>query len=376
MRSVILGMAVAAAWLYVLLGRGGFWRMREESHAGCPDSLRRVAAVIPARNEAAVVGRAIGSLAAQQYSGAFRVVLVDDHSTDGTLDAARKAAAESPLAIVRAGPLPPGWTGKLWAVAEGVRHVGNSAEYLLLTDADITHPPDNVACLVARAESEGYDLVSLMATLHCGTAAERALIPAFVFFFFMLYPPAWIRNAKLATAGAAGGCMLIRRAVLEDIGGIGAIAGELIDDCALARAVKANGGRVWLGLSRDTRSIRQYGGFGEIGRMISRSAFTQLRHSWLRLAGTVLGMCAMYLSPPLLAIAGHGWTAAMGAFGWLAGAVAYYPVLRFYRLPFWRAPLLPAIAAFYVGATVHSAWAYRCGRGGEWKGRMQDIVKS
>jgi hopene-associated glycosyltransferase HpnB len=376
MRSVILGVLVAAAWVYLLLGRGGFWRMREEPVASAPQRWPSVAAVIPARNEAAVVGRAVASLAAQRYPGPFRMVLVDDHSTDGTAEAARKAAPESMLAVVRAAPLAAGWTGKLWALAEGVRHAGPDSEYILLTDADIAHAPDTVSRLAARAETEGYDLASFMAMLHCESTAERALIPAFVFFFFMLYPPAWIRSPRHATAGAAGGCILIRRAALERIGGIAAISGELIDDCALACAVKRQGGRVWLGLSRDTRSIREYGSFGEIWRMISRTAFTQLRHSWLLLAGTVVGMCSMYLAPPLLALAGHGWTAILGAFAWLAGAVAYYPILRFYRLQAWRAPLLPAVAAFYVGATVRSAVAYRRGRGGEWKGRVQDIVKS
>jgi hopene-associated glycosyltransferase HpnB len=278
--------------------------------------------------------------------------------------------------IIRAGALPAGWTGKLWAVAEGVRRAGSEPEYFLLTDADIAHPPENLAKLAARAETEGYDLVSFMATLHCGTPPERALIPAFVYFFFLLYPPAWIRNQRRATAGAAGGCMLIRRETLERIGGIGAIAGELIDDCALARAVKRQGGRVWLGLSRETRSIREYGSFGEIGRMISRTAFTQLRHSVLLLAGTVGGMAAMHLVPPLLAVAGHGGAAVLGGCAWLLSAITYFPTLRFHGLRAWRAPLLPAVAAFYAGASVQSAVAHWKGRGGEWKGRVQDIVKS
>ena len=376
MRSVVWGVLLLAAWLYLLTGRGGFWRMGEEPEAAAPARWPSVAAVIPARNEAGVVGRTVASLAAQQYRGPFRMVLVDDHSTDGTAEAARGAAPETMLSIVRAGALPAGWTGKLWAVAEGVRHVGQEPEYFLLTDADITHPPENLAKLAARAETGDYDLVSFMATLHCGTPAERAVIPAFVFFFFMLYPPAWIRSPRHATAGAAGGCILIRRETLERMGGIGAIAGELIDDCALARAVKRQGGRVWLGLSRETRSIREYRSFGEIGRVVSRTAFTQLGHSAPLLGGTVAGMAAMYLAPPLLAVGGHGTTAALGGCAWLASAIAYFPALRFYGLRAWRAPLLPAIAAFYAGATVHSAVAYWRGRGGEWKGRAQDIVKS
>jgi hopene-associated glycosyltransferase HpnB len=376
MRSVSLAIAVALAWLYLLLARGWFWRMREQGDSPDPSTWPGVAAVIPARNEAAGVGRAVASLAAQRYGGTFRIVLVDDHSTDHTAEIARASAPREILSVVPANPLPAGWTGKLWAVAEGIRRIEAEPQYLLLTDADIVHPPQNLRRLVARAETGGYDLVSFMATLHCGAAAERALIPAFVFFFFMLYPPAWIRNPRRETAGAAGGCILLRRAMLERIGGIAAIRGELIDDCALAREVKRHGGRVWLGLSRDTRSIRHYRTFGEIAAMISRTAFTQLRHSPVLLAGTVAGMALMYLAPPLLAFAGHGATRATGALAWFLSALAYWPILRFYRLKAWRAPLLPAVAAFYVAATLRSAVDYWLGRGGEWKGRVQDVVKS
>jgi hopene-associated glycosyltransferase HpnB len=271
--------------------------------------------------------------------------------------------------------LPPGWSGKLWAVAEGIRHAQSlDADYYLLTDADIVHPPENLATLVVRAESAGYDLVSYMATLECRTLAERALIPAFVFFFFLLYPPAWIPSAKHATAGAAGGCILIRRTALERIGGIAAIAGNLIDDCALAGAVKKGGGRVWLGLSTETRSIREYATFGEIGSMISRTAFTQLRHSALLLAGTALGLAITYMAPPVLAIgaiaAVPAYAAGSGALAWLLMSIAYFPILRYYRRsPLW-APLLPLAATFYLGATMHSAVSHWRGRGGVWKGRL------
>jgi hopene-associated glycosyltransferase HpnB len=316
-----------------------------------------------------VVAQSIRSLAEQRYAGAFRIVLVDDDSSDGTAGIARDADASGRLTVVRAAPLPPGWTGKLWAVSQGVAHAGAPdylPDYLLLTDADIVHPPQNLDGLVSRAET-GYDLVSYMAKLKCGSLAERALIPAFVFFFFMLYPPAWIRNARRKTAGAAGGCILIRRETLERIGGIAAIRGELIDDCALARAVKRAGGRVWLGLSEGTRSIRDYATFGEIGRMISRTAFTQLRYSALLLAGTIFGLAFTYLLPVALTVAGQP----LGALAWLLMSICYWPALRFYgRSPLW-APLLPLIAAFYMGCTVHSAVQYWRGAGGFWKGRVQ-----
>jgi hopene-associated glycosyltransferase HpnB len=300
MLLTLTGAVSVAVWLYLLLARGGFWRMRPDVPS---DPMRApapsVTAVVPARNEAGVVGRSVASLAAQQYPGEFNLILVDDDSQDSTAAIALQAAPQ--LRVVTARPLPPAWTGKMWAVSEGVR--GAASDYLLLTDADIVHPPDHLAMLVARAQEGGYDIVSYMVRLQCGSLAEQALIPAFVFFFFLLYPPAWIRDPRVCTAGAAGGCILIRSAALERIGGISRIAGELIDDCALARAVKSSGGRVWLGLSDRAASIREYGSFGEIGQMISRTAYTQLEYSPFVLAGTVVGLVVTYLAPPLLTIA-------------------------------------------------------------------------
>jgi hopene-associated glycosyltransferase HpnB len=374
MLLTIAGAASVAAWLYLLAARGGFWRMRDARPVGAlPAAAPSVVAVIPARDEVQTVGRAVASLAAQRYPGTLRIVLVDDASADGTAEAARAAASPGILTVIRGRPLPPGWSGKLWAVDRGVSEAARfSADYLLLTDADIEHPPGNVAALVARAESGSLDLVSYMATLACRTFAERALVPAFVFFFFMLYPPAWVANPRRATAGAAGGCMLIRRTTLERIGGIAAIRGELIDDCALARAVKAGGGRVWLGLSAATLGIRGYAGWAEIGRMISRTAFTQLHYSAALLAGTAAGLALTYLLPPALALAAPGAPAGwLGAAAWALMSAAWFPALRFYRRsPMW-APFLPLVAAFYLGATCHSAVSYWRGRGGMWKGRAQ-----
>jgi len=367
----VAGVAALAAWLYLLVGRGGFWRM--ESGAGDHNrsltvAAPRVAVVIPARNEEAVVGRAVGSLAAQRYPGPFHIVLVDDASEDGTAEAASSAAPAEVLTVLPGAPLPEGWTGKLWAAAQGVEEAGRfSPEYLLLTDADIVHAPDVVARLVARAEEGAYDLVSWMVALRCVSLAERALIPAFVFFFLLLYPPAWIRNPRFRTAGAAGGCMLIRRRMLERIGGMARIRGELIDDCALARAVKDAGGRVWLGLSAESRSIREYGSFGEIGRMISRTAFTQLRHSPVLLVATLAGLALTFFAPPVAAV--H--RSLPGIAAWALMAAMYAPALRLYGRSLLWAPLLPVAAAFYAGATIHSAWAWRRGAGGMWKGRAQ-----
>ncbi|MGP8247260.1 MAG: glycosyltransferase [Bryobacteraceae bacterium] len=364
-----------AIWVYLLTGRGGFWLER----AATPPRLNAsrkypsVVVVVPARNEAPVVEKAIGSLAGQRYPGAFHIVLVDDSSTDGTAEAARAAAAAERLSVIRAAPPAAGWTGKMWAVAQGVRYAARfQPDYLLLTDADIVHAPDNLAGLVARAEGSDYRLVSYMATLECRSLPERALIPAFVFFFFLLYPPRWIRNPRRRTAGAAGGCMLVERKALESSGGIEAIGGALIDDCSLAAQIKNAGGGVWLGLSSATHSIRAYGSFGEIGRMISRSAFTQLRHATPLLLGTTAGLALTYLLPPVAAIAAPRKAALAGALAWGLMSLAYAPMLRYYRKSLLWAPLLPLIACFYLCATIHSAVAYWRGEGGQWKGRAQD----
>ena len=292
-------------------------------------------------------------------------------------DAARAAAGNELLTVVRATPLPDEWTGKLWAVSQGVAEAERRApEFLLLTDADITHPPCNLRELVARAERDGYDLVSYMARLSCRTTAERALMPAFVFFFFLLYPPAWIRNPRRATAGAAGGCMLVRREALARVGGIGAIRGAWIDDCALARALKRRGGKVWLGVSEQTRSIRGYADFREAGRMISRSAFTQLHHSAWLLAATVAGLLVTYAAPPALALAATGSARWLGAAAWLIMAFCYWPALRLFGRPAYEAAGLPLVALFYLAATMHSAWQWWRGGGGRWKGRWQPVSRS
>ena len=384
----ILGSLSCAVWLTLLTARGGFWRIttdRDLPPGPAPAAWPAVTAVVPARDEAVAIGACIRSLVTQDYPGPFRVVLVDDHSSDGTANLARTAAAESRhaerLEVVGGRALPAGWTGKLWAVAQGIDRAADAApdaapdgappRYLWLSDADIEHPRDGLRRLVARAEAGGLDLVSLMVRLRCKSLAERALVPAFVFFFRMLYPFAWINDPAAGTAGAAGGCMLVRREALAAIGGFGAIRGALIDDCTLGAALKS-GGPIRLDLADDTRSLRDYDGFGEIWRMIARSAYTQLDHSPLLLALCGLGMIVTYLVPPALALSGlPGWAPLAGAAAWAAMALAYWPTLHYYRLsPLW-APLLPLIALFYLGATLDSARRHWLGRGGEWKGRAQ-----
>ncbi|MGC2658085.1 MAG: glycosyltransferase [Bryobacteraceae bacterium] len=362
-------------WSYLLWGRGGFWRVADKLG---PDAKgvappKRVVAVIPARNEAPVIAETLASLLEQDIS----IVLVDDNSTDDTAKiaraAARQAGCEERLTIVSGKSLEAGWTGKLWALQQGVEQAGRlGPDYLLLTDADIVHSSSSVAELTGIAEEGGFDLVSYMVKLRCESVAEKALIPAFVFFFLMLYPPAWIASSQSDTAGAAGGCVLIRPQALQAAGGFEAIRNTVIDDCALARIVKRSGGRLWLGLTRTTFSNRSYRSFGEIGRMISRTAFQQLDHSILLLIGTIAGLIATYLLPLALIFSGSLLAALEGSAAWLLMTAAYAPMVRFYgRSRLW-ACALPLIACFYLGATLFSATQFWRGKGGEWKGRAQD----
>jgi hopene-associated glycosyltransferase HpnB len=363
-----------AAWIYLLFGHGGFWRtdQTDEGPAPSPSAWPAVAAIVPARNEAAVIGGAVTSLLAQDYPGPFRLVVVDDGSADGTAAVAQAAASGEPrLEILRGAPLAPGWTGKLWALEQGRARVGDEAEWLWLTDADIVHAPDTLGSLVARGEADGLVLNSLMARLECERPAERALIPAFIFFFAMLYPFARV-NRPGPTAAAAGGCLLVRRTALARAGGLAVISRALIDDCAMGRTLKAQG-PIRLALTRRSRSTRPYAGWEGIAAMVARSAYAQLGYSPLLLAGTVAGMALLYLAPPVAAVAGHGLARGAGLAAWGAMAFAFQPILRFYgRAPWWGVAL-PLIALFYTGCTVRSALAYYQGRGGEWKGRAQAV---
>lgn len=378
------GLVIAAlsfgVWIYLLAARGGFWRASErddqqDAQLDASAAWPSVVAVVPARNEAELVAASVGSLLRQRYPGAFSVVLVDDQSEDGTAAAARRAAAVSGatdrLTVLAGAPVPDGWTGKLWAVAQGIGCAGEQRpEYLLLTDADIVFAPDVLTWLVARARARGLTLTSLMAKLRCESAAERALIPAFIFFFRMLYPFAWVNRADRATAAAAGGCMLVRREALEAMGGVNAIRNALIDDCALARQLKARG-PIWLGLSERVRSLRAYARFGDIRRMVARTAFAQLRLSPWLLGGTVLAMTLTYLAPPVLTLCSAGVARILGAAAWASMTFALQPVLRFYRVsPLWGLAL-PGIAAAFLLFTLDSAYQHWRGRGGMWKGRAQ-----
>ncbi len=351
-------------WLWLLAFRGGFWRDGPYlSTAPAPAEWPEVVAVIPARNEAETIGRTIAGLLAQNYPGRFSVIVVDDRSEDTTASQARDAGGEH-VTLISGAPLPDGWTGKMWAVSQGVAAVSSPTRYIWLTDGDIAHESDVLRSLVAAAEQRNLALTSQMVLLRCDSAWEKLLIPAFVFFFKKLYPFAWVNDPARQTAGAAGGCMLVRKDALAAAGGVAAIKNHVIDDCALARALKPHG-PIWLGLTHRSVSMRRYDTLGEIWSMVARTAFVQLGFSYFLLAATVFGMAVIYLAPPLTLCAGD----VFGLIGWGLMSVAFVPTLRLYGLPVWRAALLPLAAVLYTAMTISSAYRYGTGRGPRWKDR-------
>ncbi len=375
MPLLCLGALSCLIWLTLVAAWGRFWRITT-APAGLTlsNSPPQVAIVIPARNEADVLKPVLESLLHQDYPGPFRIYVVDDHSTDATSRVA--SGAGNRITVIPSPELPPGWTGKMWALEQGVKAASEfSPEYFLFTDADIAHAPHSLSSLVALAQSHHFDLVSMMVKLRCESFAERTLMPAFVFFFFQLYPPSWVNDRRKKTAAAAGGDILVRADALVTMGGIEAIRGELIDDCALARGIKRHGA-IWLGLTDEAASIRKYDTFATIGRMISRNAFYQLRHSFGMLLVTLFGLGLTYLAPPAVLLVGvlssHWAAALLGGSAWLFMSLSFLPMVRFYGLSLGWSAALPLIALFYAGATVHSAVQYWLGRGGEWKGRAQD----
>jgi hopene-associated glycosyltransferase HpnB len=365
-------MLAGAGWMYLLAGHGMFWRTDQRLPAEpIPAAWPAVVAVVPARDEAAILPQTLPTLLAQEYQGQLTVLLVDDESSDGTAAVAAGLGAARPgrLRIIAGQPAPPGWAGKVWAMAQGVRAAGD-AEFVLLTDADIAYAPGALSALVRAAGDRA--LVSQMALLRTESAAERLLIPAFVYFFAQLFPFRRVNRRQARTAAAAGGCMLVRRSALGAAGGLGPIRDARIDDVALGALLKSGGGDCWLGFSTDVVSRREYSGLAEIWDMVARSAYTQLRYSPSALAGTVAGMLILYLLPVVAALAGlvlSGWLAIAGFGAWLVMSVSYVPVLRLYQLSPARAVCLPAIGALYTAMTISSASRYYAGQGGEWKGR-------
>ncbi|MFG2830357.1 glycosyltransferase [Streptomyces sp. NPDC048434] len=374
-----IGTGSLLAWVWLLLGQGFFWRtdVRLPDRRD-PERWPSVAVVVPARDEAAVLPDSLPSLLGQKYPGRAEVFLVDDGSTDGTGARARELAAARgglPLTVSSPGEPEPGWTGKLWAVRHGIALARErvAPEYLLLTDADIAHDPDSLRELVAAARSAGLDLVSQMARLRVVTFWERLIVPAFVYFFGQLYPFRRVNRPGARTAAAAGGCVLLRREAAERAGIPETIRNAVIDDVTLARAVQRSGGKIWLGLADRVDSVRPYPRPADLWRMVSRSAYAQLRHQPMLLLGTVLGLALVYLAPPVALVAGladgNTTLAALGGAAWAVMCGTYLPMLRYYGQPLWWAPLLPFTALLYLLMTVDSAVAHYRGRGAAWKGR-------
>jgi hopene-associated glycosyltransferase HpnB len=367
-------------WIVLTFFRGAFWQLSAfDDDATLPAALPawpRVVAIVPARNEADTIVRIVESLLQQDYPGEFHLIVVDDHSEDRTAALAEAAAnrvqAANRVTVLPAAQLQTGWTGKIWAMQQGAERASTlDPEYLWFTDADIVHTPDTLKRLVSRAETRKLDLASLMVLLQANSFPERLLIPPFLYFFLMLYPPRWIADPKARTAGAAGGCVLLRRAVLERLGGFASMRAEVIDDCALARSVKRAGGTLWMGLTRKSVSLRAYKTFSEVRDLIARTAFTQLRYSALLLLGTLLGMLFTYILPPVFTFHTYPLVWRLSLAAWALMTVSYLPTVRYYGLsPLW-APFLPVAAAFYSYATWLSAARYWMGRGGQWKGRSQ-----
>jgi hopene-associated glycosyltransferase HpnB len=369
---LLVSLVSLAVWVYLIGFHGRFWRSSPVlDTAAVPSGKAKLAVIVPARNEADSIRQSLTSLLAQDYAGEFCIILVDDNSTDGTSEIARSLGAGERLKIISGQPLPSGWTGKLWAVHQGLNQSdAQRADFVLLTDADIVHAAGHLSALVAKAEADALDLTSEMVQLHCATPPERALIPAFVFFFQMLYPFVWVADPKKRLAGAAGGTMLVSRAALDRIGGVSRIRHQLIDDCALAREIKSTGGRIWLGHATRAASIRAYPQWRDIWDMIARTAYVQLRHSPLMLLACVLAMCTIYLVPPLMTLFTHGLPRALGALSWLIMTLAFQPTLqRYRRSPIWGLAL-PGISLFYLCATIASAFRHHAGRGGGWKNRV------
>lgn len=373
--GAFLASLAAVVWTALLGFHGRFWQKGpilspRAASKGAPP----VCVVVPARDEADSIETCVASLLSQDYAGDFRVVLTDDGSEDGTGALAWALPdREGRLTVLDGRPRPEGWSGKLWAVEQGVARTladrPGQEGYIFLTDADIAHDPAHVATLVEKAEREGLDMVSEMVELNCDSVAEKALVPAFVFFFALLYPFARVADPRSRVAAAAGGSILIRRSALARIGGISALRGALIDDCTLAAHVKRSGGRIYLGHSCLARSIRPYPHPRDVWNMIARTAYVQLKYSPLILVGTVLGMMLVWIAPMLLALFGRGLTRKLGALTWAASMASYLPTLQRFRVsPLW-AVLLPAVAVFYTAATIGSAVDHHRGRGVRWKNR-------
>ncbi|XTZ20850.1 MAG: glycosyltransferase [cyanobacterium endosymbiont of Rhopalodia fuxianensis] len=381
-------------WLYLLLFRGNFWLSNQKID---PEKISLTTypsfcVVIPARNEADVLPVSLKSLLNQDYLGDFKIILVDDQSDDGTAEIAYKLATifnkTDRLTVISGELLSSGWSGKLWAMEQGIKYIKEHnlhPDYILFTDADIEHHQTNLRELVGKSQEENLALTSLMVRLRCQSIWEKFLIPAFVFFFEKLYPFSWVNDPHHKMAAAAGGCILIRQDILEQMGGLEIVRQALIDDCSLAAAVKSKlqdisenpPQGIWLGLSEKTCSLRPYDSLETIWDMVARTAYTQLNYSPLLLIGTVIGLTLIYIVPPVILIwglvVGNRLITSLGGITWLLMSISYLPTLRLYKTSLLWSISLPAISFFYLLMTMDSALRHWRGKGGHWKGRVYSI---
>jgi hopene-associated glycosyltransferase HpnB len=391
----ILSSVSLLIWLYLIVGRGFFWKFDQRLHISdekdtATGDLPTACVVIPARNERKLLEKTLPFLLRQNYTGRFHIFLVDDCSTDGTAALARQIAtnmdANHRLTVVSGRPLPPGWTGKLWALQQGTLAVQKkNPTFLMFTDADILHSTQSLQSIVQKAVQKEIVLLSTMVKLKVTNRWEQLLIPAFVFFFAKLYPFSWVNDPGRKTAAAAGGCVLLRRNALENMGGLKTLSSALIDDVTLAKRIKGIAGEtcneIWLGLAEEIVSLRQYQGIRGVWQMVARTAYTQLKHSPLHLAATILGMLLTYLMPLMGTVLGfviiwvngtvfHSWWIFISAVaGWSLMAVAFRPILEWYESPRYMAFLLPIAGLLYTLMTIDSAVQHYRGQGGYWKGR-------
>lgn len=375
---MLLGVLAAfalAAWLWVLLSPAGAWRtperliVRSDAAAGAGD-LGTITILIPARNESDAIGRVLAALARQGRG--VRVILIDDQSTDGTGEAARaqNALLSAPLdlRVVDGRDLPAGWGGKLWALEQGFEQV--DTPYCLLLDAEIELAPGTLSALLQKMSREDLGMASVMAKLRCSSFWERLLVPPFIYFFKLIYPFARVNDRGSRIAAAAGGCILIRSDALREVGGFRAFSDALIDDCTLAARVKEAGFGIWLGLSDAVSSLRAYESFSDFRRMVTRTAFTQLRYSILWLVLVVVSMVCVFIVPVYALLAAPGPVTRWIAFvALIAMASTYLPTVKFYRLSTIWTLTLPVAATLFLAMTVESAIKYWRGIKAEWKGR-------